>query len=174
MGTGAWVAGVLITLNTALVAFTQTVATRWIERHRATRVIALASLVNAVAFGVFAALSPVPSWAVPAGLLGAVVVYTLAEVLGSPSMGELSVYMAPAHARGRYLGVYQLSWSPGGAVAPVVLTSLLDLGPVWPWLCLAVLSLLAIPTVLSLEGGRIPAEDGPDAGAARPADLPAP
>ncbi|AZM56027.1 MFS transporter [Streptomyces sp. WAC 01529] len=151
LGAGAWVGGVLITLNTVLVATTQTLATRWIERHRSTRVIVLACLVNAVAFGVFAALSLIPVRVVPAGLLVAVVIYTLAEVLGSPPMGELSVYMAPEHARGRYLGVYQLSWSLGGAVAPVVLTSLLSLGPAWPWLFLAALSLLAAPLVLSLE-----------------------
>ncbi|MFE5868448.1 MFS transporter [Streptomyces roseifaciens] len=152
LGAGAWVGGVLITINTVLVATTQTAATRWIERHRSTRVIVLACLVNAVAFGMFAALSLVPVRAVPAGLLAAVVICTLAEVLGSPPMGELSVYMAPARARGRYLGVYQLSWSLGGAVAPVVLTSLLSLGSAWPWLFLTALSLLAVPLVLGLEG----------------------
>ncbi|MFG2531021.1 MFS transporter [Streptomyces sp. NPDC048516] len=149
---GAWAGGVLITLNTALVAAAQTIATRWIERHRPTRVIALASLVNAAAFGVFAVLGLVPGWAVPVGLVAAVVVYTLAEVLGSPPMGELSVYLAPAHVRGRYLGVYQLSWSLGATVAPAVLTSLLALGPAVPWLFLAACSLLAVPLVLGLEG----------------------
>ncbi|MCD9145113.1 MFS transporter [Streptomyces albireticuli] len=157
LGAGAWVAGVLITLNTALVATTQTVATRWIERHRPAKVIALAAVTNAVAFAGFAALSLVPSWAVVAGLLGAVVLYTLAEVLGSPPMGELSVSMAPAHARGRYLGMFQLSWTLGGAVAPAVLTALLDRGPAWPWLFLAGFSLLAVPLVLSLRQAPAPA-----------------
>ncbi|MGK5628132.1 MFS transporter [Streptomyces sp. URMC 123] len=150
---GAWVAGVLITVNTALVATTQTLAGRWIERHRSTRVIALAAVVNAIAFGGFAALDLLPSWAVFAGLLAAVVTYTLAEVLGSPPMGELSVVLAPEHARGRYLGVFQLSWTIGGAIAPAALTWLLARGPAWPWLFLAAISLCAVPLVLSLEGG---------------------
>ncbi|MGW0615722.1 MFS transporter [Streptomyces sp. NPDC002788] len=151
---GAWVAGVLITLNTALVATTQTFATRWIERHRATRVICIAAAVNAVAFVGFAALSLLPSEAALVGLLIAVIVYTLAEILSSPPLGELSVELAPDHARGRYLGVFQLSWTLGGAIAPAVLTSLLSRGPAWPWLFLGAASFLAIPLVLSLETTR--------------------
>ncbi|MBT2506912.1 MFS transporter [Streptomyces sp. ISL-98] len=169
---GAWVAGVLITLNTALVATTQTLASRWIERHRATRVIALAAAVNAVAFGGFAVLDLLPSWAALAGLLAAVVVYTLAEVLGSPPMGELSVMLAPEHARGRYLGVFQLSWTVGGAIAPAALTWLLAQGPAWPWLFLSAISLCTIPLVLSLERGirRPSAPEPTDQLATGPAD----
>ncbi|NGO12051.1 MFS transporter [Streptomyces sp. HC44] len=135
---GTWVVGVLITLNTALVALTQT----------------LVAIVNAIAFGGFAALSLLPPWAALAGLLTAVIVYTLAEVLGSPSMSELSVVLASAHARGRYLAVYQLSWTLGGVIAPVALTSLLAQGSAWPWLFLSAISLAAIPLVLSLERTR--------------------
>ncbi|POX41454.1 MFS transporter [Streptomyces sp. Ru73] len=171
LGAGAWVAGVLITLNTALVATTQTVATRWIERHRPARVIALASVVNAVAFGAFAALGLLPGWAVFAGLLLAVIVYTLAEVLGSPPMGELSVSLAPEHARGRYLGVFQLSWTLGGVVAPAALTGLLALGPAWPWLFLAALSLLAVPLVLGLEPRTAPAPEPAPPAAGTPVSL---
>lgn len=170
LGVGAWVVGVLVALNTAMVALLQTVASRWIETRRPIRVIAVASLLNALACLLFAALVAVPGWAVIAGLLVAMVVYTVAEILSSPPVSELSVIMAPEHLRGRYLAVFQLSWSIGGALAPVLLTALLDGGAVLPWVFLAVLSLLAVPATLSIDA-RAPAQAPPSPGPAPTTEL---
>jgi MFS family permease len=151
LGVGTWIVGVLVVVNTALVALLQTVAGRWIEKRRPTRTIALAALVNIAAFAVFAALTVLPVWGIVAGLVIAILLYTAAEILSSPPLTELSVAMAPAHLRGRYLAVYQLSWTLGSALAPALLTSLLAGGAVLPWLFLAAVNLLAIPAVLGLE-----------------------
>lgn len=59
--------------------------------------------------------------------------------------------MAPEHLRGRYLAVYQLSWTFGQTVAPALLTLLLTQAPWLPWLFLVALSLAAAPAVLLLE-----------------------
>jgi MFS family permease len=150
---GAWIVGVLVVLNTAMVALLQTLASRWIETRRPERVLALALLVNAASFVLFGALLALPGWAVIVGLLIAMILYTVAEILSSPPVSELSVVMAPEHLRGRYLGVYQMSWSIGGAVAPALLTALLDGGALLPWAFLIVMSLLAVPLVLSLDRG---------------------
>ncbi len=154
--TGAWIAGALVVLNMVLVALVNTVVTRWTERRRPARVLALAAVANAVAFVLFAVLAVLPSWAVVAGLVLATLVYTLAEVVGTPPSNELSVSMAQEHIRGRYLGAFQLSWTIGGALAPVLLIALLDVGPLWPWAFLAAVSLLAVPLALGLGGGRTP------------------
>ncbi|MGF0175834.1 MFS transporter [Streptomyces sp. Marseille-Q5077] len=148
---GSWIVGALVVLNTAMVALLQTLASRWIEARRPVTVLVLALLMNAAAFVVFGTLLVLPGWAVIAGLLIAMVLYTVAEILGSPPTSELSVVMAPEHLRGRYLGVYQMSWSVGGALAPALLTALLDGGAALPWAFLTAISVLAVPLVLGLD-----------------------
>ncbi|MEJ8672908.1 MFS transporter [Streptomyces sp. MS1.AVA.1] len=98
---GSWIVGVLVVLNTAMVALLQTLASRWIEARRPVTVLVLALLFNAAAFIVFGTLLVLPGWAVIAGLLIAMVLYTVGEILGSPPTSELSVVMAPEHLRGR-------------------------------------------------------------------------
>ncbi|WP_406191917.1 MFS transporter [Streptomyces sp. NBC_01017] len=148
---GSWIVGVLVVLNTAMVALLQTLASRWIEARRPVTVLVLALLFNAAAFIVFGVLLVLPGWAVIAGLLIAMVLYTVGEILGSPPTSELSVVMAPEHLRGRYLGVYQMSWSVGGALAPALLTALLEGGAALPWVFLTAISVLAVPLVLGLD-----------------------
>ncbi|MFE2571960.1 MFS transporter [Streptomyces mirabilis] len=148
---GAWIVGVFVVLNAAMVALLQTLASRWIEARRPVTVLVLALLFNATAFVVFGTLLVLPGWAVIVGLLIAMVLYTVAEMLSSPPTSELSVVMAPEHLRGRYLGVYQLSWSVGGAVAPALLTALLEGGAALPWVFLTAISVLAVPLVLGLD-----------------------
>ncbi|MGX7761324.1 MFS transporter [Streptomyces angustmyceticus] len=167
---GAWIVGVIVVLNAVMVALLQTLASRWIEARRPATVLVLALLLNAAAFTVFGVLLVLPGWAVIAGLLLAVVLYTVAEMLSSPPTSELSVVMAPEHLRGRYLGVYQLSWSVGGAVAPALLTALLEGGAALPWVFLAAISVLAVPLALGLDrrppamSGAAPAGDVAPAG----------
>ena len=148
---GAWIAGALIVTSTVQIALTQTVISRQMERHRRTRVVAAASLLNAVAFGMFAALYFTPSWLLMVGLFTAMAIFTVGEILGFPAMDNLSVSLAPESIRGRYLAVYQLSWTVGEVVAPAVLTALLARGAVLPMVFLLLLSLLAVLLVLNLE-----------------------
>ncbi|AUG76624.1 MFS transporter [Kitasatospora sp. MMS16-BH015] len=148
----AWVAGSLLVLNTAQVVLTQTAVTRLLTRYRPTRVVAAGSLLNAAAFGLFALLGAAPGWAVTAGLYAAMLLYNAAETVATPHREELSVALADPALRGRYLAVYQLSWTFGQTVGPGLLTALLGLGAAWPWLFLLGLSLAAVPLVLGLDG----------------------
>jgi MFS family permease len=147
----AWIAGALLTLNTVLVGALQTVVTRWSESRRATRAITVAALLNALAFASFALLDVVPGWLVLPGLVLSLVVYTAAELVGSPAMSTLSVSLACAALRGRYQAVFQTSWTVGGALAPALFTTLLASGPIWPWVPLVALSLAAMPLARVLE-----------------------
>ncbi|GAA0655962.1 MFS transporter [Kitasatospora atroaurantiaca] len=147
----AWVAGSLLVLNSAQVVLTQTTVTRRLARFRPIRVIAAGSLLNALAFGLFALLSAAPGWAVMAGLYTAMLIYNAAETVATPYREDLSVSLADPGMRGRYLAVYQLSWTVGQAVAPGLLTLLLGYGGACPWLFLGALSLAAVPALLLLE-----------------------
>jgi MFS family permease len=151
LGQAAWIGGVLLVLNSVQVAATQTLVNRRLERYRPIRVIAAGSLINALAFGIFAALGLAPAWAAVVGLFVAMVLYNFAETAATPFSEDLSVSLAPEHLRGRYLAIYQLSWTFGQTVAPLLLTLLLDLGAAWPWVFLMTLGLLAVPALLLLE-----------------------
>jgi MFS family permease len=151
LGQAAWIGGVLLVLNSVQVAATQTLVNRRLEQYRPIRVIAAGSLINALAFGIFAALGLAPAWAAVLGLFVAMVLYNFAETAATPFSEDLSVSLAPEHLRGRYLAIYQLSWTFGQTVAPLLLTLLLDLGATWPWVFLMTLGLLAVPALLLLE-----------------------
>ncbi|MFF2073534.1 MFS transporter [Kitasatospora sp. NPDC058162] len=146
----ASVAGALLVLNGVQVVLTQGVVARRLEGRRPTRVVAAGALLNAFAFGLFALLAAAPGWAVLPGLFLAMLVYNLAETVATPSREVLSVSLADPARRGRYLAVYQLSWNVGQAVAPGLLTLLLERGAAWPWLLLLLLSLAAVPGLLRL------------------------
>ncbi|ASR00022.1 MFS transporter [Streptomyces sp. 11-1-2] len=167
---GAWIVGVLVVLNATMVALLQTLASRWIEARRPVTVLVLALLLNAAAFVVFGTLLVLPGWAMIAGLLIAMVLYTAAEILSSPPTSELSVVMAPEHLRGRYLGVYQMSWSVGGAVAPALLTALLEGGAALPWVFLTAISVLAVPLVLGLDRRPAATSEAASAGDSAPVE----
>ncbi|GAA3050698.1 hypothetical protein GCM10020000_34570 [Streptomyces olivoverticillatus] len=65
-----------------------------------------------------------------AGSLGVyaltICVWTLAEIVNSPTQMGLVVRLSPAQGRGRYQGVYTLSWSLAALVAPLVGGSVID------------------------------------------------
>jgi MFS family permease len=48
-----------------------------------------------------------------------VVIWTLGEMLQSPSNAALIADLSPAALRGRYQGINSLSWSAGTALAPI-------------------------------------------------------
>lgn len=152
----AWIAGALLVLNTVQVTALQTLVSRQMERHRVTRVIVLASLLDAVAFALFAALYWTPEVGVVVGLFVAMAVFTLGEITGAPALDNLSASLAPEALRGRYLAVYQLSWTVGEIAAPAVLTYLLARGAVLPLLLLLGLALVAVPMALALERRQLP------------------
>ncbi|SEE24087.1 Na+/melibiose symporter [Streptomyces misionensis] len=166
-------AGVVFAVNTALVAVLGVPVARLTLRARRTRAAALGAVVFALSFAAFAVLPRFVSGpdAIVA-VLAVAVLYTAGELVhSSPSLG-LSVQAAPDHLRGRYLSVYQLSWSVCRTVAPLLLGFLLDTGQwhLWAVLALMVLSGAAIllGTERSLPPHAVIAGRAPAATASRP------
>lgn len=148
---GSWLAGALLTLNTVMIVVLQTSVGRRIEPIPAGRILTAATVLNAVAFLVFAAVGLLPGAGVAAGLVLGMVVLTVAEMLSTPVTGALAVSFAPPALRGRYQALVQLTWTVGGLVAPALLVGLLQVEGRLPWVVLAALSLL---TVLLTAGLR--------------------
>ncbi|MGS2613252.1 MDR family MFS transporter [Micromonospora sp. LZ34] len=106
--------GSVIALNGVLIVVGQLFVPRLIRGRSRSHVLALASVVMGVGFGLTA-------FADAAWFYGlTVLIWTLGEMLNSPSNATLIAELSPAELRGRYQGVFSLSWQVAGAVAPVL------------------------------------------------------
>jgi len=112
----------------------------------------------------FGTASGLPRTAVLPLLAVAVLVFTAAELMHAPTSDVVAVRMAPEDAPGRHLGLHQLSWGVGSAIAPLVLTGALTLGPWWPWAVLATgaaAATAALAAVRRALGQVLQDKDGP-------------
>jgi len=136
------VAGLVFAVNTALVAGLGVPVARRLIRARRGRAAALGTAVFALSFAAFALLPALGGTIAIIAVLATAVVYTAGELIHSAPAESLAVHAAPDHIRGRYLAVYQLSWSLCRTVAPMVLGLLLDAGTwqLWAGLAAAVLT----------------------------------
>ncbi|QPP08382.1 MFS transporter [Streptomyces bathyalis] len=147
----AWIAGALLVLAAVQVTFTQTMVSKFVERFRATRVLIAACGFNVLAFALFALMDIAPVWAVVPGLFLAMIVLSVGETVSAAPGDQLSVDLAPEHVRGRYLALYQLSWTFGQVTAPAIFTFLLARQAVLPLMFLIALSAVAVPMLMWLE-----------------------
>jgi len=129
----AWIAGMLFTLNTVLVAAGQAPLTLVTRRIPHRHVLRAAAATWAAAFGLLWAAAIIPPGTRPGVLAAAITIFTLAEILQGPVINALVVELAPAGNPGPHLSIYQLSWSVGTTIAPAVLLGLLSAGPRWLW-----------------------------------------
>ena len=158
-----WLVGAIFTLNTLLVGLGAGLMVRWMTGRVRARMMALAQVFFVLGYASFALAGVLPvGVAVVAMLLGALV-YTGGELTGGPVFSAVAAEAAPDHLRGRYLGLVQLIWGLGGAVAPVAYTSLLEHGTFTIWLVLGLVAVFAaayslpLPRVLPTAGERVTA-----------------
>ncbi|MDN3242627.1 MFS transporter [Glycomyces tritici] len=129
-------AGVVFAVNTALVAGLGVPVARLMSRIPRGRGAALGTAVFALSFAAFACLPALEGTAAAIAVIAVAVVYTAGELIHSAPAESLAVHAAPDHMRGRYLSVYQLSWSLCRTLAPMLLGFLLDAGTWQLWTAL--------------------------------------
>ncbi|MET8085011.1 MFS transporter [Micromonospora sp. NPDC005237] len=106
--------GSVIALNGLLIVVGQLFVPRLIRGRNRSQVLALAAVVMGVGFGLTA-------FAGSAWFYGlTVLIWTVGEMLNSPSNSTLIAELSPAELRGRYQGVFGLSWQIAGASAPIL------------------------------------------------------
>ncbi|MFF5053550.1 MDR family MFS transporter [Micromonospora sp. NPDC000663] len=106
--------GSVIALNGILIVVGQLFVPRLIRGRSRSHVLALAAVVMGVGFGLTA-------FAGTAWFYGlTVLIWTVGEMLNSPSNSTLIAELSPAELRGRYQGVFSLSWQIAGASAPIL------------------------------------------------------
>ncbi|WP_037972621.1 MDR family MFS transporter [Streptomyces sp. NRRL WC-3742] len=122
--------GLVIGLNGLLIVVLQIPLTRWMEGRSRTALLIASCLVTGWGFGL-AALAGSSAWLFALS----VAVWTVGEVLNAPTMMGLVSELAPTQARGRYQGVYSLSWSLASFIGPAAGGLVLDhAGPGALWL----------------------------------------
>ncbi|MFD2767693.1 MDR family MFS transporter [Micromonospora eburnea] len=106
--------GSVIALNGVLIVVGQLFVPKLIRGRSRSHVLALAALVMGVGFGLTA-------FADAAWFYGlTVLIWTVGEMLNSPSNATLIAELSPSALRGRYQGVFSLSWQIAGAAAPIL------------------------------------------------------
>jgi MFS family permease len=144
--------GLIFALQTALVAVGQIPVSRLQEGTRRTRAAALGAFLFGTSCLGFAALVWVPSGPlVVVGLIVISVYYTIAEMLHSTPSWSLASETAPPFMRGRYLAVYQMSFSLAGVVAPTLFTSLLAIDAKLVWVLVGVGAVAGGTALIRLE-----------------------
>jgi len=110
----AVVFGLLAAVNGSLVALFELTIVERLKRFRRLRVAALGYALVGAGFGM---IGLVMHWA---WFLLAVLVFTLGEIFSAPQQMAFIADWAPPEARGRYLSLYQATWSLAFAVNPTL------------------------------------------------------
>lgn len=106
--------GFIIGTNAVMVVLFQYAVTRITRRYRPLSVMAVSALFYAGGLAIFAA-----GQVFLAFWLG-IVIMTIGELIIAPTATTLVAALAPADMRGRYMGVYGLSYRIGGGIGPVI------------------------------------------------------
>ncbi|WAU85795.1 MFS transporter [Streptomyces sp. Qhu-G9] len=130
--------GMAIAVNGVLIVVLQIPVTRFIEHRDPRRLLVVSSLLAGYGFGLTAFAGSVGVFALT------ICVWTLAEIVNAPTQTGLVVRLSPTHGRGRYQGMYTMSWSVAALVAPVMSGVVIDrYGAQWLWGMCAVVGTVA-------------------------------
>jgi MFS family permease len=145
-GYPAVVFGLLAAANGLLVAFFEISLTDRLKPFRRLRLAALGCFLSAVGFGM---IGLAMHWA---WFLLAVLVFTAGEILASPQQMAFVADWAPPEARGRYLSLYQATWSVAFALNPLVALPLhAALGERLFWGLMPLVALPGVAVLLRLD-----------------------
>ncbi|MER5933791.1 MFS transporter [Streptomyces sp. NPDC002054] len=160
--------GLVIMVNGLLIVLLQIPVTRFIEHRDPQRLLVVSALLAGYGFAMTAFAGSIAVYALT------VCIWTLAEIVNSPTQMGLVVRLSPLHGRGRYQGVYTMSWSVAALVAPLMAGFVIDrYGAGWLWGATGVLGTVAAVGYWVLMRG-LPSEAPAPAPAPEPDPAPAP
>lgn len=145
--------GMAIAVNGVLIVALQIPVTRFIEHRDPQRLLVISALLAGYGFGLTAFAGSIGVFALT------VCVWTLAEIVNAPTQTGLVVRLSPTHGRGRYQGMYTMSWAVAALVAPLMSGFVIDrFGAELLWGICAVIGTIAAVGYWSLMRG-LPAEE---------------
>lgn len=154
-GLSTWWYGAVVTVNALIVVTCEVLVTRWVQ-HWPLRLVQMSGFaLVAVGYGIYA-IDIAPLFLVVGTL-----VWTMAEIVGAPTLYAYPGMIAPAHLRGRYFGAMQGMFGVGATLGPVAGILLLEQVGQQMFLWAAVAA--AVATVIGRIGMRnTAAEAGSD------------
>jgi len=148
-GLGPAAYGRVLAVNGVLIVLLQPWVARITARRDPSRVLALGALLLGSGFGGYALCNSAWEFALATAL------WTLGEVLVFPTSAALVASLAPAHLRGRYQGLYGLSFGVAMLLAPPLGSTVLQrLGPGPLWVGCLGLTVLVAAGQLGVGGAR--------------------
>ena len=142
--------------NALMVVFLQVLITRLVQRRRGTQIMPLGALFYAAAMLIVGLSSQF--W----GFWLAMVVMTFGELITAPTATTFVANIAPPDQRGRYLGVFGLSWHVAVAIGPFAAGILSDLfGMRSPWFAAALIGLISAYVYFTLDRATSQPSDKP-------------
>ncbi|MET9916264.1 MFS transporter [Streptomyces sp. NPDC006435] len=157
--------GAAVAVNGVLIVVLQIPVTRFIQHRDPRQLLIVSSLLAGYGFGLTAFAGSVAVYALT------ICVWTVAEIVNAPIQSSLVVRLSPAGGRGRYQGMYTMSWSAAALVAPLMSGLVIDrFGAQWLWGACAVLGTAAalgywlLVRGLPGEEGEVSARGGNDSG----------
>ncbi|MFJ4889346.1 MDR family MFS transporter [Streptomyces sp. NPDC088788] len=145
--------GTAMAVNGVMIVVLQIPVTRFIEHRDPRRLLVVSSILAGYGFGLTAFAGSVGVFTLT------VCVWTLAEIVNAPTQTGLVVRLSPVHGRGRYQGMYTLSWALASLVAPVMSGLVIDrFGAAYLWgLCAVVGTVAGLGYALLMR--RLPTEE---------------
>ncbi len=153
--------GLILSLNGALVVLCELPLTSWTRKLPSRLVMFVGYLIIGAGFTLIAFAHTAQA------LVGCLVIFTRGEMVTMPVSSAYVAGLAPAHLRGRYMGVYSLPWSAALIVAPQIGLRLFAISPYALWLSCGALAVIAAAIIFPVTE---PAEAG-DSPKAQPEDL---
>lgn len=129
--------GLILSENGLLVALFTVIVTRWVTRFRERNVFVLSSLIYAVAILLFGATNWI--W----GLIAAMAVFTLAELMTAGLQQTFISNLAPEQMRGQYFAAASLRYTLGRTIAPISIPLTVWIGYGWTFTILSILAVLS-------------------------------
>jgi MFS family permease len=134
--------GMLISLNGILIVVFELAIIAFIQRYPPRPFIALGYLFA----GLGVALTGL-SFTIPA-LAATVVLWTLGEMISSPAAAAYATQLAPEQYRGRYMGIWVMTWAVGMVAGPTLGTLILEHNPALLWTSIAAIGILGATLIM--------------------------
>lgn len=135
--------GRVLSLNGALIVFFELPMTRLTRRFCARRVMATGYFLCALGFALNGFAHSIPA------LVLCMLIFTLGEMITLPTAAAYLADLAPAHMRGRYMGINGLTWAIALITGPALGMKLFEAAPAIYWITTGAVGALAAVAILS-------------------------